>query len=43
MENTEKKPYVKPEIQVIDIKWEAPLIMASDPKTDPKKYGGRFF
>ena len=34
MENTEKKPYVKPEIQVVDIKWESPLLVASDKPTE---------
>ena len=30
MENTSKKTYEKPEIQVIDIKIESPLLVASN-------------
>lgn len=33
-----KKPYEKPEIEVIEIANEAPLLVASD----PKQYGKQF-
>ena len=40
MESTEKKPYVKPDFQVIDIDFEAPLLVESGgPKQFSKDLG----
>ncbi len=40
MENTEKETYVKPEFQVIDIDFEAPLLVDSGkPKPYDKSLG----
>ena len=39
MNSTEtKKPYEKPEIEVIEIANEAPLLVASNPKQYDKKF-----
>ena len=37
MDNTTNKPYQKPEIQVIDINIESPLLVASNPKVPTSK------
>lgn len=37
MESTAKKPYQKPEFQVIDIKWQTPSLLVTS--GDPPKTG----